>query len=82
MRKVDWKDVGKRAVKTFIQAFVAAVGVHAEQIAEIRDFESAKAIAVPIVVGGVAAGISAVWNVMTGYFRKKKVRLSDYDKKA
>lgn len=71
--RIDWKDVGERAGKTFIQAFVAAVGVHAEQIAGIRDFESAKAIAVPIVVGGIAAGISAAWNVVAGmYFKNRK----------
>ena len=70
MKKIDWKDIGNRAGKTFIQAFVATISVNAEQIAGIKDFESAKAIAVPIVVGGVAAGISAVWNVMARYFAK------------
>lgn len=76
MRKVDWKDVGKRAGKTFVQAFVAAVGVHMGQVAEIRDLESARAIAAPILVGGVAAGISAAWNVVTGCIlqRESEVR--------
>ena len=72
MRKVDWKDIGNRAGKTFIQAFVAAISVNAEQIAGIRDFESAKAIALPIVVGGIAAGISAAWNMVTEYFSKRE----------
>ena len=66
--RVDWKDVGKRAGKTFVQAFGAAVFGYVDRITEIRDWESAKAIAVPIVVGGVAAGISAVWNMVVGYF--------------
>ncbi len=70
--RVDWKDVGKRAGKTFVQAFVAAVGVHAGQIAEIRDFESAKSIVTPIVVGGIAAGISAMWNVVMGCILQKE----------
>ena len=68
--RVDWKDIGKRAGKTFVQAFVATVGVYGEQIAGIRDLESAKAVLVPIAVGGISAGISAVWNVMAGYFAK------------
>ena len=70
--RVDWKDIGKRAGKTFVQAFVAAIGVHAGQIAGIRDFESAKAIVAPIVIGGVAAGISAAWNVVTGCILQKE----------
>lgn len=68
--RIDWKDIGNRAGKTFIQAFVAAISVNAEQIAGIKDWESAKAIALPIVVGGIAAGISAVWNVMAGCISK------------
>ena len=65
--RIDWKDVGKRAGKTFVQAFGAAVVVHMDSITEIRDWESAKAIALPIVVGGIAAGISAAWNMVAGF---------------
>lgn len=72
MRKIDWKDVGRRAGKTFVQAFGAAVAVHVDQIAGIRDWESAKAIALPVVVGGFAAGISAAWNMVVGYFSQDK----------
>lgn len=69
MDRIDWKDVGKRAGKTFVQTFVASAGVYGEQIASIRDWESAKAVLVPAVVGGIAAGISAVWNLAAGYFK-------------
>lgn len=70
--RIDWKDVGKRAGKTFVQAFGAAIVVHMDQITGIRDWESAKAIALPIVVGGLAAGISAAWNMVTEYFSKRE----------
>lgn len=68
--KIDWRDIGKRAGKTFVQAFVAAAGVHMEQIAGIRDWESAKAVLAPVLVGGVAAGISAVWNLIGGLIQE------------
>ncbi len=78
MDRIDWKDVGKRAVKTFVQAFVAAVGVHMEQVAGIRDLESARAIVTPILVGGVAAGISAAWNVVTGCISHEEGEVDGY----
>ena len=71
MRKIDWKDVVRRAGKTFVQAFVASVGVCGEQIASIRDLESTKVILAPILIGGLAAGVSAVWNMAIKYFSGK-----------
>ena len=72
MRKnIDWKDVCRRAGKTFVQAFGASVCVNVEQIASIRDIESAKVILGPILIGGLAAGVSAVWNMAAGYFSGK-----------
>ena len=73
MRKnIDWKDIEQRAGKTFVEAFVASVFVNAEQIVRIRDIESAQAILAPILIGGLAAGGSAVWNMAKEYFRKAK----------
>lgn len=69
MRKIDWKDVGKRAAKTFAQAFIATASI--EQMAGITDAESAKTIIWSMLVAGTSAGISAVWNMITGYSRKK-----------
>ncbi len=48
-------DVVRRAVKTFIQAFLAVLVVG---YVNVKDVESAKALG----VAAVAAGISAVWN--------------------
>lgn len=70
MKKIHWKDVGIRAGKTFMQAFVANVGM--EQILAITDTESAGVILHSMLIAGLSAGISAVWNMVTGYLSQKK----------
>ena len=67
MKKIDWKDVGKRAGKTFIQAFLASGALDINKLMMITDIESAKAILRPMLIAAVSAGISAVWNMVTGY---------------
>ncbi len=47
---VDWKDIAVRASKTFLQAFVAVVLVAGQPLSK------------ELVVAGLAAGVSAVWN--------------------
>lgn len=51
-------DVALRAVKTFVQAFLATLAV---AIATVNDVPTAKAA----IVGAVAAAISATWNTFT-----------------
>lgn len=70
MKKIDWKDVGKRAGKTFVQAFIATVSV--EPLGRITDIETAKGVIRSMLIAGVAAGVSAVWNMVTGYTTKNK----------
>jgi len=53
--KLMSNDVVVRAAKTFAQAFFATLAVG---VATVTDFESGKAL----LVGAVAAAISAVWN--------------------
>ena len=48
-------DIAKRALKTFVQAFLATVAVGATNVTDIA---SAKAL----VIAAVAAAISAAWN--------------------
>ena len=50
-------DVVVRALKTFVQALLATVSVG---LAGVNDIKTAQALA----VAGVAAGISAVWNLV------------------
>lgn len=49
------KDIFERAVKTFIQAFLASVAVG---VTSVSDVSTAKAL----LIASVAAGISATWN--------------------
>lgn len=72
MKKVNWKDVCKRAGKTFVQAFLASGALDMDKLMMITDIESAKAILRPMLIAGVAAGISAVWNMAAGYIKQKK----------
>ncbi len=52
VKNINWRDVGVRALKTFVQAYVAAWVVTQEPFSKSG------------VVAGVAAGISATWNVV------------------
>lgn len=69
MKRIDWKDILKRAGKTFAQAFIASFGI--DRLAEITDLESAKAILYPMLISCVAGGLSAVWNMMISYIKRK-----------
>ena len=71
MKKMDWKDIVKRAGKTFTQAFIASFGI--DRMAEITDLESAKAVLYPMLISCAAAGLSAVWNMATNYIKGKEV---------
>ena len=57
--ELDVKDIGVRALKTFVQAFFAALAV---SIATVSDQDTAKIA----LIGAVAAGISAVMNTIKG----------------
>ena len=71
MKKMDWKDIAKRAGKTFAQAFIASFGI--DRLTEITDLESAKAVLYPMLISCAAAGLSAVWNTTTSYIKGKEV---------
>lgn len=70
MKRIDWKDILKRAGKTFAQAFIASFGI--DRLAEITDLESAKAVLYPMLISCVAAGVSAAWNMATSYLGGKE----------
>ena len=71
MKKMDWKDIAKRAGKTFAQAFIASFGI--DRLTEITDLESAKSVLYPMLISCAAAGLSAVWNMTTSYIKGKEV---------
>lgn len=51
------KDILARAIKTFVQAFLATLAV---DVATVNDWKTAR----PVIIGAVAAGVSAVWNTL------------------
>lgn len=61
---MNWKDIGKRMLLTFIQAFVAVILVTG--VENINGIEDAK----PAIVAGVAALLSAVYNMTKQYATK------------
>ena len=60
--KINWKDIGIRALKTFFQAFIASVGVNLTILSEAIGNDTIKSVGVSITIGAIAAGVSAVWN--------------------
>lgn len=60
---MNYKDILVRAIKTFIQAFLATLAV---QVVTIKDWETAK----PVIIGAVAAGVSALWNSLNEIIKK------------
>lgn len=69
------KDWTIRALKTFVQAtvayFVANVALITQHVVD-WDFSNWKGWLMPILVGAIASGISAVWNVILESIDKKK----------
>lgn len=70
LRNINWKDIGKRAGKTFVQAFMAAVSI--EPLLGVTDAESAKVILRSMLIAGVSAGISAIWNMVVEYITESE----------
>jgi multisubunit Na+/H+ antiporter MnhB subunit len=64
---MNWSDIGKRALLTFVQAFVAVLLVTG--VENINSIEDAK----PAIVAGVAALLSLVYNMTKQYTTKGQV---------
>lgn len=58
---INWKDVAVRAIKTFVEAFIACVGA---EVAGMDLFAIGKEMWCAVGISAAAAGISAVWNGM------------------
>ena len=65
MTKAKLKDILARASKTFVQAFLSSFTI--DSVFGVTDVETLKRIGLSILVGAVAAGISAVWNSLMEY---------------
>lgn len=55
---IDWKDVGIRALKTFVQAACAST------VTLLSSGAGDKALTMSAIISVLAAGVSAVWNAV------------------
>lgn len=69
MTKEKIKDILARAGKTFIQAFIGSITI--DGFFGVTDFDAIKKIALSMLVAGVAAGVSAVWNMVLDFIYRK-----------
>lgn len=53
--KSKWKDIAVRALKTFLQAFLASITIDATSLGDTKVWKS-------ILISALAAGLSAVMN--------------------
>jgi hypothetical protein len=67
--KEQLKDILARAGKTFAQAFISAISI--ESIFGVTDLDVLKRIGLSMLIAGVAAGISAVWNMVQNWLYRK-----------
>ena len=58
MKKINWKDIGIRCLKTFLQGFLASLCV-----TSINGIDALKSA----LIGAVAGGISALTNLIIKY---------------
>ena len=64
MRKINWKDIGIRCLKTFIQGIVAYLTVSIST----TDFTDKEAIK-GLIIGAIASGVSALMNIINGLLK-------------
>ena len=63
------RDILIRASKTFVQAFISYLSIDA--FFGVTDYTTLKKIALSLVVGALAAGVSAVWNSILEWINRR-----------
>ena len=64
MKKINWKDIGIRCLKKFIQGVVAYLAVSIST----TDFTDKEAIK-GLVIGTIASGVSALMNIINSLLK-------------
>lgn len=64
MKKINWKDIGIRCLKTFIQGVVAYLTVSIST----TDFTDKEAIK-GLIIGTIASGVSALMNIINNLLK-------------
>ena len=64
MKKINWKDISIRCIKTFIQAMTAYLAVSISTT-DFTDKEAVKAL----IIGTIASGVSALMNIINNMLK-------------
>ena len=68
MKKINWKDIGIRCLKTFIQGVVAYLAVSIST----TDFNDKEAIK-GLIIGTIASGVSALMNIVNNLLKGDEI---------
>lgn len=71
------KDILIRASKTFVQAFISYLSIDA--FFGVTDYTALKKIALSLLVGALAAGVSAVWNTLIEWINRRIEEMGEED---
>ena len=72
MKKINWKDIGIRCLKTFIQGVVAYLAVSIST----TDFTNKEAIK-GLIIGTIASAVSAVMNLINSLLKGDEINGKD-----
>lgn len=61
LKQTDWKDIGKRAIKTFVETFLAYLTF--DSIVGVTDSGALKTVIITTCISALAAAITAVLNM-------------------
>lgn len=64
MKKINWKDISIRCIKTFIQAITAYLAVSISTT-DFTDKETIKGL----IIGTIASGVSALMNIVNNLLK-------------
>lgn len=65
LKNLNWSDIGVRALKTFIQAFISSFTIDA--LFGVTTLDGFKAVLVSVLIAATASAISATWNFVANY---------------
>lgn len=68
MKKINWKDIGIRCLKTFVQGVVAYLAVSVST----TDFTDKEAIK-GLIIGTIASAVSGVMNLINGLLKGDEI---------
>lgn len=75
LKNINIKDILKRAAKTFVQAFLSYFTI--DGIFDISNADMLKRFALTTGISALAAGISAVWNLIMEIVSEKAAKAID-----